>query len=64
MRFKTKCIDVTVNTIDKEHCLVLSQDNSNTGMFGSKIARKQFEKVENVLSKRYVKLPFGIIVLI
>jgi hypothetical protein len=58
-RFKTKCIDATVSITEKEHFLKLEQTPENTGMFGSKIIAQQFEKIEGVLSKRYIKLPFG-----
>ncbi|PHR23574.1 MAG: hypothetical protein COA36_16720 [Desulfotalea sp.] len=63
-RFKTKCIEATISITEKEHFLVLEQTEENTGMFGSKIAIKQFEKIESVLSKRYIKLPFGIRILL
>jgi len=63
-RFKTKCIEATVSVTEKEHFLVLEQTEENTGMFGSKIIKQQFSKIENVLSKRYIRLPFGIIVLL
>lgn len=63
-RFKTKCITATVHPNVNEHILVLKEDENNTGMFGSKIINKQFEKIESVLSKRYIKLPFGIRLLI
>ena len=58
-RFKTKCIDATVSITEKEHFITLEQTPENTGMFGSKIISQQFEKIESVLSKRYIKLPFG-----
>ena len=63
-RFKTKCIEATVSITEKEHSLTLEQTPENTGMFGSKRVKQQFEKIESVLSKRYIKLPFGIRVLI
>lgn len=63
-RFKTKCIEATVSVTKKEHFLVLEQTPENTGMFGSKIINHQFEKIESVLSKRYIKLPFGIRLLV
>jgi len=64
MRFKTKCIDATINTSEKKHFISLTQTDANTGMFGSKIITQQFEKIESVLSKKYIKLPFGIRILI
>ena len=64
MKYKTKCLDAMVNLMDKEHCIVLKQTPENIGMFGSKIQKEQFEKIESVLGKRYIKLPFGIRVLI
>ena len=63
-RFKTKCIEATVSITEKEHFLVLEQTPENTGMFGSKIVKQQFEKIESALSKRYIKLPFGIRLLV
>jgi len=63
-RFKTKCLSATVSVLNKEHTIILKQDFDNVGMFGSKIIGEQFEKIESVLSKRYIKLPFGIIILI
>jgi hypothetical protein len=60
MRFKTKCIEATVSIINKMHVIGIEQTQDNTGMFGSKIIKEQFEKIESVLSKRYIKLPFGI----
>lgn len=64
MRFKVKCIEATVSITDKEHFLTLEQTEENTGLFGSKIVKEQFEKIESVLSKRYIKLPFGIRILV
>jgi len=63
-RYKTKCLKAMINTIDRNHTIVLKQDEENTGMFGSKIIGEQFEKIESVLSKRYIKLPFGIRILV
>ena len=63
-RFKTKCIEATVSITDREHFLVLEQTPENTGMFGSKIITQQFEKIESVLSKHYIRLPFGIRILV
>lgn len=63
-RFKVKCIDATISITDKEHFLTLEQTPENTGMFGSKIQKIQFEKIESALSKRYIKLPFGIRILV
>ena len=63
-RFKTKCIEATVSITEKEHFLVLEQTPENTGMFGSKIVNEQFDKIESVLSKRYIRLPFGIRLLV
>jgi hypothetical protein len=63
-RFNTKCIEATISFTEKEHFLTLEQTPENTGMFGSKIAKQQFEKIESVLGKRYIKLPFGVRVLI
>lgn len=62
-RFKTKCTKATVDTTSRQHFLVLEENEDNTGMFGSKIAERQFEKIESVLSKRYIRLPFGIRIL-
>ena len=63
MRFKTKCIDA-YSVEDKKgkekHVLELTVEKNNAGLFGSKIIHEQFEKVESVLTKRYLKLPFGI----
>jgi len=64
MKYKTECIRSTVSMTDKEHYLDLKLTAENVGMFGSKIETEQFEKIESVLSKRYIKLPFGIRILI
>ena len=63
-RFKTKCIGATVDITHKEHIVTLRQNDENTGMFGSKIITKQFEKIESALNKRYIKFPLGIRILI
>lgn len=63
-RFKTKCIEATISLTEKEHFLTFELTTENSGMFGSKIVKQQFEKIESVLSKRYIKLPFGIRMLI
>jgi len=64
MKFKVKCIEATVSIKNKKHFLTIEQNDHNTGLFGSKIASNQFEKIESVLSKRYIKLPFGVRILI
>ena len=63
-RFTTKCLKAMINTIDRNHTIVIELTDENAGMFGSKIQSKQFEKIESALSKRYIKLPFGIRLLI
>ena len=63
MEKKIKCLKAMINTIDRNHTIVLTQNEENKGMFGSKVQAKQFEKIESVLNKRYVKLPFGIRIL-
>jgi len=64
MRFKTECLEATIDVSKNEHTLILKQTDDNTGMFGSKIIDEQFKKIETVLCKRYIKLPFGIKLLI
>ena len=66
-RFKTKCIDSGITTdqgSNEGHYVFMSINEENTGMFGSKIQKVQFEKIESALRKRYFRLPFGIRVLI
>jgi len=63
-RFKTKCIKAQIDLTGREHLLTIECTDENAGMFGSKIAKDQFEKVESVLSKRYIKLPFGVRILL
>ncbi len=59
---KMKCLgNPTVNTLG-EHTLKISC--SNLGLFGSKIKVKQFEKIESALNGYYVKLPFGVRIVI
>ena len=64
MRFKTECLEAIINESKNEHTLILKQTDDNSGMFGSKIIDEQFTKIETVLQKRYIKLPFGIRLLI
>ncbi len=61
---ETKCIEATLSLTGQEHFLRLKQTEENTGMFGSKIVKAQFEKIESVISKKYIKLPFGMRLLI
>jgi len=64
---KVKCIQSGIATDEgnnKGHYLFFALNEENKGMFGSKIEKIQFEKVESVLSKRYIKLPFGIRILL
>ena len=60
---KTKCIDAYLFEYEKgkeKHVLELTVTKGDVGLFGSKVIAKQFEKIESVLNKRYLKLPFGI----
>lgn len=64
---KIKCIESGITNDgdnNEKHYLFLAFNEENKGMFGSKIEKIQFEKVESVLSKRYIKLPFGIRILL
>ncbi|MAG50022.1 hypothetical protein CL621_00070 [archaeon] len=54
---KIKATDVEHNESTDTNILYLS---GNASDFGSKIKVRQFEKIESVLNKRYIKLPFGI----
>jgi len=58
--YKIECLDAFINVTRQEHILILKETPQNAGIFGSKIKHAQFEKIESVLSKKYIKLPFGI----
>jgi len=60
---KIKCETAVISPDESLHILYIEATEENQGLFGSKIIDKQFEKIESVLSKRYIKLPFGIRIL-
>ncbi len=62
-KFKIKCIGCGINTNTNEHVLSIRVTEQNKGMFGSKIIKSQFEKIESALSKNYIRLPFGVRIL-
>ena len=53
-----KVVDFLYNEPSKQHIVIIK--DKNVGLFGSKIATKQKEKIESVLNKKYIKLFFGI----
>ena len=55
-----KIKDVFINLEEGSHILTFIMNKENIGLFGSKKFMTQKEKIESVLNKRYIKLPFGI----